>query len=207
MKERIICDQDYTILRPNWTELHQYFDDIFGKEEGRNFSNNMSEILWGYETTVGRYDNELLASYLSDNTNLSFTAMNIQEWDDIVRNMKDIVEPFAREFLEYNKRKGKSSVILTNWYGESQKERLRRHGLLELFDEVYSGDVITKPNREAYFRAAGNYPISNCTIIGDNYEADYAPPRSLGINAILYDPNDRYTKELVKVKSLRELIK
>ena len=56
-------------------------------------------------------------------------------------------------------------------------------------------------------RAIGNYPISNCTIIGDNYKADYAPPISLGINAILYDPDDRYPKELVKVKSLRELIK
>ena len=207
MGERRICDQDYTILRPNWTELHQYFIDIFGEVEGKNFSNNMSKILWGYETTVGKYNYELLAHYLSNNTNLSFTAKNIQEWDDLVRNMKDTVEPFARDFLEYNKRTGKSSVILTNWFGDSQRERLKRHDLLKFFDEIYSGDVITKPNREAYIRAAGNYPISNCTIIGDNYKADYAPPRSLGMNAILYDPDDRYPKELVKVKSLSELIK
>ena len=90
-------------------------------------------------------------------------------------------------------------------FGESQAKRLERAGLLEYFDTVYGGDIVTKPHKEAYWIAAAAHKPEDCVFIGDNVDNDYIGPKACGMNSILYDKKNQYHKTLVKVRSLREL--
>ena len=80
-----------------------------------------------------------------------------------------------------------------------------RAGLYDYIDAFYSGDIITKPHKEAYWMAAGGVDPLLCQVVGDDTETDYIAPKAVGMNAILVDRKDVHHKTLVKVRSLDEI--
>lgn len=204
MKRRYIFDEDYTLLIPDWTKTDQYFIDKFG-ERAKPIMDDIGPILRKYERKLKRYDYKDLATYLRNATGLPVMPEDMKRWDELVAEVDDTVDPHAKEVLEFLKSRGDSLAVLTNWFGESQKERLNKSGLLEYFDAFYSGDIITKPNKEAYWMASGGQDPLDCYVVGDDVETDYIAPKAVGMNGILVDRNDEYHSTIVKVKSLREL--
>lgn len=204
MKRRYIFDEDYTLLIPDWTKTDQYFIDKFG-EKAKTVMDNIGPVLRKYERKFRRYDYKDLATYLRDATELPVTPKDMRIWDELVAVIDDTVDPHAKEVLEYLKSKGDSIAVLTNWFGESQKERLMRAGLYDYIDAFYSGDIITKPHKEAYWMAAGGVDPLLCYVVGDDTETDYIAPKAVGMNAILVDRKDVHHKTLVKVRSLDEI--
>ena len=101
----------------------------------------------------------------------------------------------------------KSLVVLTNWYGSAQIQRLKNANMFEYFDEVFTGEYQLKPHPEAFLRAIEGYDPRECVMIGDSISKDYHGPRLHGINAILYDKDDVHSDEYVKVKKLIDLKK
>ena len=204
MKSRYIFDEDYTLLTPDWSTTDQYFIDKFG-DEAKPFLDNMSSILKVYERTFRRYDYEDLSRFLTHKTNLPITKKDVKNWDELVRFIKDTEETYARDLLEYLKLNGVSLAVCTNWFADSQRERLRRADLLKYFDSVFAGDIVTKPHKAAYLISAAQYDPNECTFVGDNVDFDYIGPKAVGMNAILYDKRDKHHKTLIKVRSLKEI--
>lgn len=74
-------------------------------------------------------------------------------------------------------------VLLTNYFKESQLNRLHTMGINDLFSECY-GEELIKPNDEIYLKACGNYDPNECVMIGDDPYLDIEKAKNLGINTI-----------------------
>ena len=75
-------------------------------------------------------------------------------------------------------------VLLTNYFKESQLNRLNAMGIGHLFSECY-GEELIKPNNDIYLKACGNHNLAECVMIGDDPYFDIERAQSLGINTIL----------------------
>ena len=206
-KKRFIFDLDRTLLTCNYELVEaKIFEPIF-KEKTDWLMKNIGRVLDEYETIYPRYEDELLCKYLIDQTGLEFTPEIIRGWAYTMRKEADTIEDGAMELLEYLKSKDKSLVVLTNWYGSAQIQRLKNANMFEYFDEVFTGEYQLKPHPEAFLRAIEGYDPRECVMIGDSISKDYHGPRLHGINAVLYDKDDVHSDEYVKVKKLINLKK
>lgn len=206
MKKRYIFDLDGTLLNGDYSDIRQFFIDRYG-EKAIPFLDSMPDILSRYEKNFTRYNYEMLGRFLKMKTGLDIDERVVREWNQLVCEMPNTEEPYARETLEYLKQQGNSLVVLTNWFGTGQIERLKRADLLQYFEKVYGGELATKPHKEAYVNAASCYARSICVFVGDNAVTDYVGPRSYSFDSILYDKDDRFHPSLVKIKRLDELKK
>ena len=204
MKKRYVFDLDGTLVEGDYRLADQYFIDKFGPE-AIPFVQSMSDVLSKYERAFLKYQPETLSKFLRLETGLDITEKDILEWNHLVSIVQDKEEEHARETLEYLKSQGKSLVVLTNWFSDSQKERLRRMHMLSYFDAVYGGEIATKPHKEAYLNAIMPFSRMESVFVGDNVGTDYVGPRACSIDAVLYDKKNEHHKTLIKVKSLDEL--
>ena len=154
--ERFIFDLDGTLLFGNFEKERQYFKEQLG-EKADSFLEKLIPSLMEYEELFQKYDQELLARFLTTKSGVLITKDNIDDWIDINSNMDDEVEESAIEVLEYLKSKNKSIVVLTNWFAKTQIKRLENSNLLSYIDEVYAGDVYLKPNPASYLNAKGSF--------------------------------------------------
>lgn len=74
-------------------------------------------------------------------------------------------------------------VLLTNYFKESQLNRLCTMRINNLFSECY-GEELIKPNDEIYLKACGNHKPNECVMIGDDPYLDIEKAQKLGINTI-----------------------
>ena len=74
-------------------------------------------------------------------------------------------------------------VLLTNYFAESQLNRLNNMGIGKYFTECY-GEQLIKPNKQAYINACGKNKPSECIMIGDNTELDIKGAKNAGLNTI-----------------------
>lgn len=96
-------------------------------------------------------------------------------------------------------------VLLTNYFEESQRNRLEEMNINLFFTECYGEEKI-KPNKEAYLAACGNHLPSECVMIGDNLELDVMVPMELGMQAIWVTNNNQEIDGVRKVEKVENLI-
>lgn len=198
MKKRFIFDLDSTLLHGDFTKEHEYFRSVLKPVDAEKFLNDVFPLLMKYEEIFVRYEIENLSQFLSNETGINITPNMIEGWIDVNSAMDDLLLPETIEILEYLKSKGKSLVVLTNWFKKTQAGRLEKQNILHYFDEVYGGDTYLKPNKESFLLAAGGYPISECIMIGDNMNKDVFAPNEIGMDSIYYNPeNKEYNKSKV----------
>lgn len=206
-KKRFIFDLDRTLLTCDYRLVETaVFEPIF-KNETDYLVDNIGFILDEYERDYPYYDDEWLCEFLTNYTGLNFTKDIIYLWNHSMVTDIDKMEEGVFEVLDYLKSKDKSLVVLTNWYGEAQIPRLKKAGLYDYFDDVFTGEYQLKPHVESYLTAMGEYAPEECLVIGDSVIKDYIGPTQNGIDALLYDKDDIYNKEYVKIKKLNEIIK
>lgn len=80
-------------------------------------------------------------------------------------------------------------VILSNYFSESQKNRLHSMNIDNFFLE-WHGERIIKPNAQAYFDACGNHLPEECVMIGDNIELDIKGALDNGLQAIFINSKE-----------------
>ena len=204
-KQRVIFDLDGTLLTSDPSLERELFEDIYGKEKGDLFVSQIPKVLDVYENRFSTYNIVQLAGYLSGVTGFTVTPEIVKKWVEVLAYVPDTVEDHVIDVLEYLKSKDMSLAVLTNWFRNTQVPRLRKAGLLEYFDQVYTGELFLKPHREAFFGSIGNYDPDQCVFIGDNVNRDYIGPKACGMDSILYDKHNVHHKTLVKVKSLDEI--
>lgn len=205
MKKRYIFDLDGTLLTGDFSATDDYFKNIFGPQ-AEELSASMGKYLGRYERLFDRYDIDLLSKYLSMRTKLPISPSVIRDWINEMDKVLDFKEEEVEQVLDTLKRNDKSIAVLTNWFGATQIPRLEKAGLIDYFDDIYTGEQVLKPHKQAYHKAALGFNPEEVLFIGDNVDFDYVGPRACGYQSILYDKEDRQHKTIQKVKRLNEIL-
>ena len=97
-------------------------------------------------------------------------------------------------------------VILSNWFTETQKLRLKGVGILDCFTLVSGGDErVLKPNPKAFNIVIEGYKKEECLMVGDSLRHDIIPATELGIPCIWV--TDEKNKEYKTIKDVYQLKK
>ena len=90
-------------------------------------------------------------------------------------------------------------VLLSNYFEESQRNRLESMNINKYFSEYYVESII-KPNKETYFQTKGKNRPSECIIIGDGTELNIKVPKRLGLNTIYVNKKNGDIERLTDIK-------
>ena len=208
--KRYIFDLDGTLLLANFEDELNFFNEIltkrgWSKEKINNFHKDRVPLIYGYEELNATYNRELLRRWFKEHK-YELSEKDINDWIAFNGNeMRDTILDGAIEVLEYLKSKDKEIVLLTNWFMETQENRLKRAGLLDYFDYLVTGEMAIKPRRASYAEAAALSVPWECVMIGDNWEKDYLGPTRYLMNTH-YVGEVKDTTKKVKQKKLIELI-
>lgn len=196
-KRRFIFDLDGTLINTDYTKEQEYFKKCLGEEQAEKFVPNIFPMLLKYESSHEKYEIRKLSEFLSKESKIEITDEIIIGWREIISKFPPNVSDGVIETLEYLKRKNKDIVVLTNWFGWEQTERLKKAQLLRYISKIYSGEEYLKPNKNSYINACGRYSINECIMIGDTLDKDVIAPNNIGLDSIYYNQNE---KEIPKIK-------
>lgn len=200
MIKRLIFDLDNTLIM--WKD--EYKDAI--KKTIEHFKININyldvdNVIEKYEEYYDRYDKEFFVSLINSEFNINVNTDFIDYWLNELGNMTTVNEEL-NEMLEYLSSKYEL-VVLTNWFRESQINRLKNANMACYFKEVYGADEYSKPNPNAFYKAMGSYKSEEVIMIGDSFKTDIKPAIDLGIKTIMITNEKR--KDTVTIKSILEL--
>ncbi len=105
----------------------------------------------------------------------------------------ELMQPFpgAIETLEWLRRRGMRSALLTNGAAQAQRAKLERFGLARYFDcIVIEGELgAGKPEERVYRHALERLETQpdEAWMVGDNLEWDVAAPQRLGLAGVWVD--------------------
>lgn len=182
MIKRLIFDVDGTLI--------QGVDFILSvsktlKKIGCYSEENVKLFFNGINTYEQLYDNYNLIDYTQHMEN----AINKKLPENFVQTFFDELKtciPPRNELLidTIHKLSQKYElVILTNYFAQSQLNRLNNMGIGKYFSECY-GEKIIKPNKQAYLSACGNIKPNECVMIGDDIYLDITRAKQEGLNTI-----------------------
>ena len=130
---------------------------------------------------------------------MNFPDNFVDAW---IKYLSDCTEKASKEIidtLEYLKSKY-DLVILSNWFTESQENRLKKMGIDKYFSkQIYTDKVKNKPNKETFMEAVKPYNIDECIMIGDSIEKDIKGAEDIGMKTILINNE-------TKVEDLRRIL-
>jgi len=149
------------------------------------------------------YDKEKLMNVVNKELNINLGLDFLEEFF----NMYDkLITPIPKETidtLKYLKSKYKLAII-SNWFTDSQKSRLKEAGILDYFDEIYGTDIIPmKPRKECFMSVVGDLKLEECVMIGDNLEVDIKVPYEMGMN--VFHLNKFGTSKYPTIRKIEEL--
>lgn len=159
-----------------------------------------------FEKFYEKLTKEDFLEFLHKKTGLS---LNIEFVNKLIEEQKKLYyeDNELLETLEYLSQKYDLYVI-TNWFTETQKGRLKNMGALKYFKKVYGADInYYKPNKKAFDVILEKYKNEECLSIGDSLENDVLIPLSLGMKAIWKTKNKSLEYETIEnIKDLMNIL-
>ena len=149
-----------------------------------------------------------MVKLVCEKSNLNIPNTFVDVWMKYLSDCYDEDDKEALDTLKYLSNKYEL-VILSNWFSYSQIKRLEALDMTKYFkDMIFTDTVKNKPNKEAFIKAIGTNKPNECIMIGDNLEIDIMGAINAGLNAILYDPNNKidYKNKIKDLKELEELL-
>lgn len=204
MIKRIIFDLDNTLIM--WKP--EYVKALVNTIKKYNINESefdINDLIDNYEEYFDKYDKEVLLNYINKNID---SEIDMNFIDDFLYNIGFMSEENKNviDTLEYLGKKYEL-VVLTNWFRNPQINRLKNAKIYKYFKEVYGGEDIIKPNKQAFYNACGNYKHEECLMIGDNYNIDILGAYNAGLNVIYYNPEFKENNKLKfdEISDFREL--
>lgn len=182
MIKRLIFDVDGTLIRgvtfTNSIERTLKRFNIYSEENVRSFI----EATRTYENS---HDNYNKADYTAHVEKLIKTKVPDNFLATFFDELRTCAEPINQELIDKLQSLSQKYelVLLTNFFAESQLNRLNTMGIDKYFSECYGENKI-KPNREAYISACGDNKKSECIMIGDDAFLDIKRAKQEGLNTI-----------------------
>ena len=203
MIKRIIFDLDNTLIMWNDKYLNALKEtiELYNINEDYKY---LSSLIDEYDNNFKYYDKELLVEFINKKINSKIDINFLNTFLDKFGYMSE-KDNKVIEILEYLSKKYEL-VVLTNWFVEPQKERLKHAGILKYFKSVIGGEEYIKPYKESFLNACGNYKPNECLMIGDNYYKDILGAYKASLNVIYFNYNNKENKDNFKeIKKLKEL--
>ncbi len=181
MLKRIIFDIDGTLI----TGVHfkKYVANTF-ERYGINDPGKVSEFLTNipeYEKNYQSYNKNDYLNFFSSRLGIKldeeFLRIFFSELKYAVPKDSSSIKEMLEELRDYE------LVLLSNYFEESQRNRLSTMQINDFFTEYY-GEKNIKPVPKAYFDAAGKRSIEECIIVGDDKVLDIEVPKKLGFKTI-----------------------
>jgi len=202
MIKRLIFDVDNTLIM--WKdEYYNYsirntFKDL-GIPYDENIIKPLDIVVDDYEKYYDIYDKDRLINFINERLNINLPKEFVDVWMKYLSNCYDKPSKDYIDTLEYLSSKY-DLVILSNWFTESQKNRIKGMKIDKYFSkQIYTDQIKNKPNKEAFLEAIKPYNIDECIMIGDNLETDIKGAESIGMKAILID-------DKTKIEDLRRIL-
>ena len=198
MIKRIIFDIDNTLITD--VSFEPYVNNAFIRygvtPKVKEFQDNCDL----YEKRYGKYNKELYAEFYSEVLNEKLDTM----WVNILLDeLKNCIPKYHNLDKVLENLGDYELVLLSNYFKESQMNRLKNMGIDHYFKEYY-GDDIVKPNKEAYMMALGSHDPYECVMVGDNRLLDVIVPRDLGLKTIYINDKDTLIDGMT-LRSVEEL--
>lgn len=211
MIKRIIFDLDDTLINwdeRNWTSLKRAMNTL-GLSCDDSLMHSIKDSIRSTLTMDSPFTKEKIIDAIYKNNNLNVTVDFIDTWlEELGKCAPDKLSDDIYETLEYLSSKY-DLVVLTNWFADSQRNRMEKAGLLKYFSNIYGVDnILPKPSSEAFNQVLLEYLPHECITIGDNEESDVMGALNSGIDAILFDPQGkRRNADFKRIGEIRQLIK
>lgn len=186
-KRRIIFDLNGTLFEALDYETRL---KILLKEGGIDYSDynihRMLNAMKSYEYYHDRYTYEDYTRHLREASELPIDEKFIKYFlsradvlapDKIDENVLDVLDYLV---LRYN------LVVLTNYFAYAQYDQMAYKHIAHYFSEVYGGEEVLKPKKEAFLMACGDYNESECVMIGDDPIKDIRGALNVPMDAIYY---------------------
>lgn len=177
--------------------------DVYSEENVQLFLKGIST----YEQQHDKYDVAVYTEHMGKamNTTLPniFVPVFFEELKSVIppRNelLIDKIHSLSQEY---------ELALLTNYFSESQINRLNAMGIGQYFKECH-GEKCIKPNKSAYISACGNRNPNECVMIGDDIYLDIERAQQEGLNTIFVNTKGIQTnaKTGIVVNSVLEISK
>lgn len=195
MIKRIIFDIDGTLIKG--VNFKQYVSNAL-KQYGIDDIEQTSKFIANIKTYEEKYSSYNRALYLAHFSNVLGVKLNSDFLEIFFNELKDAVPEDSSKVKDMlDSLTDYELVLLSNYFEESQRNRLTTMGINDYFTEYY-GEKIIKPNTEVYNQAKGIYTPQECIIVGDDKILDIEIPQSLGFKTI-------YVNETGNVKTVEEI--
>lgn len=152
-----------------------------------------------FEKTLERV--QVYDKQLANTLNHDYVSTAPQE-KNLFPNTLETIQELAKKYQLH---------IITNGFSEAQFVKLESSGLRPYFDVIVCSEMVgkTKPHPEIFQYALNqaNAKKSESIMIGDDHNTDIMGAIQIGMQAILFDPTNRYRKSagLYKISDLSEL--
>lgn len=147
-----------------------------------------------YENEYNHYNKKdyitFFGKYMELDLNENFLEIFFEELKNCVPNQNEKLRNTLKELANHYE-----LVLLTNYFKESQLNRLNTMGIGDFFLECY-GEELIKPNDESYLNACGTHKPQECVMIGDDLKLDIQKSLELGLHAIFVNSKKKCTKDL-----------
>ncbi len=189
MIKRLIFDVDGTLI--TGVNFIKPIEETLKKLNIYN-ENNIKSFLKAISTYEKYYDNYNKKDYIkyfenSLGTKLDDKFLNIffEELRNCVplntKRLEKTIEVLANKY---------ELVLLTNYFKESQLNRLNTIGISHLFLDCF-GEQLIKPNNEIYLMACGSHEPNECVMIGDDLCLDIMKAKENGLNTIFVNSKNQ----------------
>lgn len=204
MIKRIIFDLDNTLIE--WKSEYIFALENTLKELNINYSKDkikeIDSVIDSYDKYGFTCQKKEFLDYVNKecNTNffIDFVDKLIIEQGKCYQKDEKLVK-----LIEYLSKKY-DLVLLSNWFTDTQKLRLKGVGIDKYFSIITGGDENPlKPNLEAFDIVLKDYKPEECLMVGDSLIADIIPAKKLGINTIWITKES--SKEYKTIKEIYEL--
>ena len=206
MIKRVIFDQDNTLMiwKDEYDETYKYALDELGVTYDENSLKELIDIVCSYEKYYDIFVKQDMVNLINEKCKIKVPNSFVDFWLKYLCNCYCDEDKEIFPTLDYLSKKYEL-VILSNWFGYSQIERLKKIGMDKYFIEMIFTDTIkNKPNKEAFIKACGPYKPEECIMIGDSMNTDINGAINAGLKAILLDPKGMYEYKN-KIKNINEL--
>lgn len=204
MIKRIIFDLDNTLIE--WKSEYIFALEKTLKELNINYSKDKIKEIDGVIDSYDKYgftcQKQEFLDYVNKECNTNFS---IDFVDKLIIEQGKCYQKDEKlvKLIEYLSKKY-DLVLLSNWFTDTQKLRLKGVGIDKYFSIITGGDEHPlKPNLEAFDSVLKDYKPEECLMVGDSLIADIIPAKELGINTIWITKES--SKEYKTIKEIYEL--
>lgn len=203
--KKIIFDLDNTLMMFNEDYYNDYSNVIDGTyEDGIKLYKSIGR----YEKDRGLYNRNELIDFVNNDIGTSYNLDTFNKLESVIAtNWVKYIPDGTKDVLEYLYNRYEL-YVLTNWFSDNQRDRLKNAHLLKFFKEVVGSDkVLPKPSIDGYKYIICDTKLDDVIMIGDNVDIDIKGANDAGIKSILADYRNKYPNYENRITNIKELKK